>query len=168
VKLGRDRARKVTVERRGAEISMRPTHSRWLQTGASVLLLAVGAPAMLGCESHEEYRLRVAREVFDRKCARCHGSSKGEGPHYVEDFGADAPDLRQLWRSYGSPLSREALAEYIDGRRDVAAHGPRAMPVWGEKLYDKAPDGATVEQMRAGTIEMLLDYLETIQVREPG
>jgi len=145
---------------------MRRTHSRWLHTGGSVLLLAVGAPAMLGCESHQEYRLRVARDVFDRKCARCHGSSGGEGPHQVEDLGADAPDLRQLWRSYGSPLPHEELAEFIDGRRDVAAHGPRAMPVWGEEIYDNLPDGATVEEMRAGTIEMLLDYLESIQMRE--
>jgi mono/diheme cytochrome c family protein len=105
----------------------------------------------------------VAQDVFDRNCAPCHGSSKGEGPQFVESFGGPAPDLRQLWRKFGSPLPREALAAFIDGRLDVQSHGPREMPVWGDDLYRNLPQGDSVEDMRAGTIAMLLDYLETVQ-----
>jgi mono/diheme cytochrome c family protein len=116
-----------------------------------------------GCGGQQEYRLDVARDVFDRNCARCHGSSKGEGPQFVEGFGALAPDLRQLWRKHGSPLPREELAALIDGRLDVESHGPREMPVWGAELYRNLPQGDSVEDMRDGTIAMLLDYLESIQ-----
>ena len=139
---------------------------RW-RSPTRLLVLACAASGLFACESQEEYRLGVGEDVFDRKCGRCHGSSRGEGPQWVEGFGAVAPDLRQLWRRHGSPLPREELAEFIDGRRAVDAHGPRAMPVWGETLYDNLPDNATVEEMRAGTIELLLDYLETVQTNQP-
>jgi mono/diheme cytochrome c family protein len=145
---------------------MRSARKAWLRAGGSAILVAAGAVLALGCESQEEYRLRVARDVFDRKCAECHGSSKGEGPRLVEGTGAPAPDLRKLSLECGSPLPREELAKFIDGRSDVAAHGPRAMPVWGEALYDNLPENPTVEEMRAGTIDLLLDYLDTIQTGE--
>jgi len=134
---------------------------------AGALLLATTGLLAVGCESQEEYRLNVGRQVFERKCSECHGS-EGENPRFVESFGGTAPDLRLLSRAYGSPLPRDELAAFIDGRTDVAAHGPRAMPVWGEELYDNLPENTTVEEMRAGTIDLLLDYLESIQVRDPN
>jgi mono/diheme cytochrome c family protein len=97
--------------------------------------------------------MRVAADVFDRYCARCHG----DGPE------ASAPDLSQLWRRYGSPLPTAEIASFIDGTREVAAHGPREMPVWGEELYHQLPDTDTVKDMRAGTIALLVEYLQTIQ-----
>jgi mono/diheme cytochrome c family protein len=147
--------------------------SRASRTGArvgraSVLLPIAAAILAPACESQEEYRLSVGRRVYERKCSECHGR-EGEGPRFVESFGGTAPDLRMLSREYGSPLARDVLARFIDGRGDVAAHGPRAMPVWGEELYDNLPENTTVEAIRAGTIELLLDYLETIQIRDdPG
>ena len=132
---------------------------------ASVLLPIAAAILAPACESQEEYRLSVGRRVYERKCSECHGL-EDEGPRFVESFGATAPDLRLLSREYGSPLARDVLAHFIDGRGDVAAHGPRAMPVWGKELYDNLPENKTVEEMRAGTIELLLDYLETIQIRD--
>ena len=110
--------------------------------------------------------MRVARDVFDRYCGECHAIFEGAGPGFGQGPRAPAPDLRELWRKYGSPLPREELAEFIDGRRDVEAHGPRDMPVWGKELYDNLPENETVEEMRAGTIELLLDYLDTIQTTE--
>lgn len=150
----------------GTAVSERPVGRRRTGASACALSLAAIAPLALGCESQEEYRLGVGRDVFDRKCAECHGSSRGEGPQFVDGYGGPAPDLRELANEYGSPLPRDQLARFIDGRSDVAAHGTREMPVWGETLYDNLPDNATVEEMRAGTIELLLDYLETIQTPE--
>ncbi len=117
-----------------------------------------------GCESQADYRLRVAEDLFDRKCAECHGGTDGEGPRFVEGFGAKAPDLRRLGFKYGTPLPKEKLAAFIDGRQEVAAHGSREMPVWGEELYANFPEQESVEDVRAGTISMLVDYLESIQV----
>jgi mono/diheme cytochrome c family protein len=142
------------------------TERRNARRVAGALALASIASGLVGCESQEEYRLRVAQNFFDDKCGRCHGSSRGEGPQWVEDFGGEAPDLRELWRHYGTPLPHDELAALIDGRTDVAAHGPRAMPVWGETLYEGFPESGSVEEMRAGTIDMLIDYLQTVQTAE--
>jgi len=106
--------------------------------------------------------MRTARDVFSRYCSECHAVS-GAVDASSQGIQASAPDLRELWREHGSPLNREELSEFIDGRRDVEAHGSRDMPVWGERLYGNLPDTETVEEMRAGTIELLLDYLDTIQ-----
>jgi len=134
---------------------------------AAGLSLAFVAAALLlpACQSQEEYRLEVGRRVYERKCSECHGLPD-EGPRFVESYGGTAPDLRLLSREYGSPLARDVLSRFIDGRADVAAHGPRAMPVWGEELYDEVPEGTSAEEMRAGTIALLLDYLDTIQIRD--
>jgi hypothetical protein len=45
-------------------------------------------------------------------------------------------DLRKLSDKYGTPLSIKRVAAFIDGRQAVAAHGPREMPVWGNRFYD--------------------------------
>ncbi len=161
--MGLDRVRIWRSDERAA-VSTRPFATRRVFARLCALALVATAPLTLGCESQEEYRLGVGRDVFDRKCAGCHGSSRGEGPQFVEGHGAPAPDLRELAIRYGSPLPRDELARFIDGRSELAAHGEREMPVWGEALYDNLPENATVEEMRAGTIELLLDYLETIQV----
>lgn len=131
--------------------------------GRPAALFAVALLALACGQSQRDYRIEVGGNVFDHKCARCHGEN-GEDPQYVEGYGGKAPDLRLLSRRYGSPLPREELARFIDGRLDVEAHGPREMPVWGEELYDNLPENEEVEAMRAGTVELLLDYLETIQV----
>ena len=162
----------VTEARRsgvGLAAPVRPgaTRVRRRRSTACLVVLALVMPSLFACESQEDYRLHVARNFFDRNCARCHGSSKGEDPKFVEAHGAEAPDLRQLWKRYGTPLPREELTEFIDGRMDVEAHGPRAMPAWGETLYANLGENATVEEMRAGTIAMLIDYLDTIQAVEP-
>ena len=45
-------------------------------------------------------------------------------------------NLRKLGDKYGMPLPAHRIAELIDGRDTVRAHGTHEMPVWGEKLYE--------------------------------
>jgi hypothetical protein len=75
------------------------------------------------------------------------------------------PDLTRLWQRYGTPLDRERLATYIDGRYLVETHGPREMPVWGDEFFGDAPPlaGNVVEGARRHLIDVLVRYLETIQ-----
>jgi hypothetical protein len=74
------------------------------------------------------------------------------------------PDLTRLWKRYGTPLDRERLVEYIDGRWLVGAHDPREMPVWGSEFFEDAPPMAPgLEGMKRHLIGVLADYLETLQ-----
>jgi hypothetical protein len=123
--------------------------------------LALGS---FGCDDSDRRRIRVATNVFDANCSSCHGHIEaGEGPKVVPGTDLQAPDLRTLARRWGT-LDRERIARFIDGRADVAAHGPRTMPVWGERLYSDWPASDNRELARAGTIELLVDYLESVQL----
>jgi mono/diheme cytochrome c family protein len=99
--------------------------------------------------------------MYVRYCASCHGAEgRGDGPASAS-LRRPAADLTRL-ESDGR--FREAhLMEVIDGRRAVAAHGSREMPVWGavfdEELKDRAYPGYTgLLRTRA-----LVDYLRSIQ-----
>ena len=60
-------------------------------------------------------------------------------------------DLTGLARQHHGVFPSEEVAAFIDGTRDVLAHGPRAMPVWGMLLHSRE------------TIRKIVDYLRELQ-----
>ena len=104
------------------------------------------------------------REVYLRHCASCHGvDGKGDGPVAAE-LRTPATDLTMIALRYGR-FDERAVAAAIDGRRTVAAHGPREMPVWGaifEEELEREPYSARTGLLR--TFD-LVEYLRSIQER---
>lgn len=130
------------------------------------VLLAM-AVAGTGCWSPDDRREAAARSLYDRHCAECHGLSH-TGPTPVADREHEPADLRRLSAKYGTPLDRERLAAYIDGRHGLPAERSADMPVWGEALYDHLPEGAALEELREGAIALIVEYLQSVQVEEPS
>jgi mono/diheme cytochrome c family protein len=108
------------------------------------------------------------RVLFVTYCASCHGSDgRGQGPAAAA-LRTPPADLTRLSEKYGTPLSREPLAAFIDGREDVIAHGPREMPVWGRRFLEEGDPASPQLHAEAAvhrTILVLIDYLESIQRR---
>jgi mono/diheme cytochrome c family protein len=114
--------------------------------------------------------------LYARYCASCHGEgARGDGPVAAVLVKPPA-DLTLLAARHGSPLPREEIADLIDGRGAVAEHGPREMPVWGERLYAGESEGSSavhgptalaVESARRGAMLQILDYLELLQRPAP-
>jgi mono/diheme cytochrome c family protein len=105
------------------------------------------------------------RSHFVRYCASCHGvNGDGAGP-VADALVTRPPDLRQLFRRYGTPLDRHRVGAWIDGRTSVVAHGPREMPVWGERFDALPPDDLSRERTIQERLADLLAYLETLQDR---
>lgn len=101
--------------------------------------------------------------LYQRYCACCHGlSGTGDGPLAAE-LREPPTDLTTLARRAGGRYDERDVIAVIDGRRAVAAHGPREMPVWGvvfdEELRDY-PHTGYVTLLRA---RVLSDYLRSIQ-----
>lgn len=69
-------------------------------------------------------------------------------------------NLRRLSERYGNPLPEAQIARFIDGRADVKAHGPRDMPVWGDRFYQEFGGGERQVKRR---IAELVAYLQSIQ-----
>jgi mono/diheme cytochrome c family protein len=79
------------------------------------------------------------KREYDANCAVCHGPvGKGDGP-YTHPLGA-ASDLTVLAKKNGGVFPFKAVYEFIDGTQAVKAHGPRAMPIWGDDYMRKARD----------------------------
>src|SRR5271166_5440833 len=102
------------------------------------------------------------RVVYLRDCASCHGvKGDGQGPVAAQRQAAPA-DLRLFSHRYRNPLPEDQIARFIDGRADIAAHGPRDMPVWGEQVW-KYPEGKGPSSQVTSRVADLVAYLQSIQ-----
>src|SRR5271166_4986752 len=104
------------------------------------------------------------QKYFVRYCASCHGTNgTGDGP-VANSLTKPPTNLRLLSDKYGSPLPAARLADLIDGRDAVRAHGTADMPVWGERLYALGA-GERGELGIGELMGKIVAYLETIQDR---
>jgi mono/diheme cytochrome c family protein len=101
--------------------------------------------------------------LFATHCATCHGvDGEGGGP-VASVMNVSMPNLRTLAKRNGGVFPAEAVTAYIDGRDQVAAHGDRVMPIWGDFLQtpgDKDDQGP----VRARIAE-LVAFIERLQYR---
>lgn len=123
------------------------------------LIAALLLPVLFGCEQQQSAATPSAgKAIYDKYCVGCHGPDGNV--RLAAQHDAKTPDLRTIAdRSPHGRIPRVMLAEIIDGRRIVQAHGSRTMPVWGEQLA--LEDSGTVDQQ----IDALLAYIESIQIK---
>jgi mono/diheme cytochrome c family protein len=101
-------------------------------------------------------------QAFRTYCASCHGSSgRGDGPA-AEQLRHVPPDLTMFSTRNGGVFPSVRLARIIDGR-DVAAHGDREMPVWGD-AFMASPGRLTPQQVNE-RIDAIVKFLASIQLR---
>ena len=137
-------------------MEMRPLAARRASVAAGVAVLSFALAASAGRTPPKEGA--EGRVLYMRYCASCHGlDADGHGP-VASVLAHPTPDLRHLGERYGRPLPQDRIAGWIDGREEVAAHGPREMPVWGERFH--APEGGLDPRIRA-----IVAYLASIQQR---
>ena len=60
-------------------------------------------------------------------------------------------DLTALTQKNGGVFPEGKVSEFIDGTRDVTAHGPRSMPVWGLVFQN------------GETIHKIVEYIRELQ-----
>jgi mono/diheme cytochrome c family protein len=127
---------------------------------AVVATLSLASPVLAGGKDD----IRDGQKYFVRYCASCHGTSgTGDGP-VAKSLTKPPANLRLLSDKYGSPLPAARLAQLIDGRDAVRAHGTADMPVWGERLYTTG-EGERGEVGINEVIGKIVAYLDTIQDR---
>ena len=98
-----------------------------------------------------------------RYCAACHGETgAGDGP-VAASFVKVVPDLTGLSERAGGEFPGVYVAEIVDGRSPVLAHGTRRMPVWGLEFWFEEGGDITAEERARMMISRLIDFLETIQ-----
>jgi len=127
---------------------------------ALVAIASFTAPAFAGGKDD----VADGQKYFVRYCASCHGiNGMGDGP-VAKSLTKPPANLRMLSDKYGSPLPAARLANIIDGRDAVRAHGTADMPVWGERFYAMG-QGDRGELGISEIIGKIVAFLDTIQDR---
>ncbi len=127
-------------------------------TVIAAILLAASA-----CQNRDDQVQPTGQVLFARHCASCHGvSGEGNGP-LAQSLRRSPSDLTTIAKRSGGRFDDADVMAVIDGRRSIAEHGPREMPVWGavfEEKYERERYGSltTLQHGRA-----LTDYLRSIQ-----
>lgn len=136
---------------------------------AIVLVLSL----LVASESLAQSAPDWGKTEYESNCASCHGlDGKGNGP-LSESLRARAADLTTLAKRNDGVFPAQRVYEIIDERQEVAAHGPRAMPVWGRDYRRQVPDIALGDIQIYGLKDSvvhnkliaLVDYLHRLQVK---
>jgi len=126
-------------------------------TGVALVAL-LWAPDDAAFAQQEEV-IKSGQQLFDQKCAICHGTEgKGDGVLGLQ-LKKQPADLSRLsernagtfpfWQAYGK----------IDGRENIGAHGPGDMPVWGTDDQYEGTSG----RLAMGQILQIVFFLQSIQ-----
>ena len=136
--------------------------SNKLATFFALLALAAGAAEA------QQKSIDLGRQEFVTHCASCHGDDgRGVGAK-AAGLPVKPANLRLLSRTSGGNFPLVRVLETIDGRLEVAAHGPRDMPVWGTRFTHELAPAAGNDPLRTeGAVREriigLADYLYTLQ-----
>jgi len=105
----------------------------------------------------------TGKVLYHRYCASCHGmDGKGDGP-VAASLRRPPTDLTTLARRAGGSFDEASVVTVIDGRRFVAEHGPREMPVWGVVFEEELKDQSYTRYTGLLRSRVLADYLRSIQ-----
>lgn len=97
--------------------------------------------AASACQDSDDEVQPTGRALFVRHCASCHGlSGEGDGP-LAESLWRSPTDLTTIANRSGRRFDEADVMAVIDGRRLIAEHGPREMPVWGAVFEEKYERG---------------------------
>lgn len=132
---------------------------------AALSLVAAAALLTSACREAAPPPPATGALLYARHCGSCHGAAgKGDGP-LAATLKRPPSDLTTLARRNGGKYDEVAVMAVIDGRRDVAEHGPRDMPVWGAVFFEQEeargegwPEYTALLHGRA-----LVDYVASLQ-----
>lgn len=110
-------------------------------------------------------RLSRGGTTYRIYCASCHGASgRGDGP-MADVLKVPPTNLRLLSRAAGGRFPEARIYESIDGRTEVAGHGPGSMPVWGLTFQVSGRDSDQEAEVRERILD-LMTWLQSIQDEE--
>ena len=147
---------------------------RRMTTATVVFASAIFCVGMLATSSAyalgKEALIKLGQFQYMSSCAACHGADgKGNGP-VAEVLSKKPADLTQISKKYNGKFPADYIAKVVDGRKMINPHGDRKMPVWGFSFYTeeaqkagKEPHDVDAEEIVAGRIAALTQYIESIQ-----
>jgi mono/diheme cytochrome c family protein len=129
-------------------------------TRARRLAVAFALAGLSSCSSGEEPP--TGQVLYLRHCASCHGvAADGQGP-VAAALRRPPSDLRTIAKRRGG-FDERYVMEVIDGRRAVAEHGLREMPVWGAVFEEELGAQRYAAYTSLLHSRSLTEYLRSLQ-----
>lgn len=101
--------------------------------------------------------------MYLRHCASCHGESgKGDGS-VAASLRTQPSDLTTIAERAGGRFDDARVMRVIDGRRAVAEHGTRDMPVWGVVFAEELAGERNAAYVVLLQARSLTDYVRSMQ-----
>ena len=95
--------------------------------------VAVVTGMILSMATYSAEKFDFGKREYESNCAVCHGKTgKGDGP-YAGILDKRIPELTTLTKKNKGVFPTQRVMELIDGRQTVKVHGPRDMPIWGNR-----------------------------------
>jgi mono/diheme cytochrome c family protein len=140
-----------------SESSMKPSLPITMLAAALVTPLGAGA---LAAEQADP-----GRAMYLRYCGACHGP-QGKGDGLAGSFMTPKPaDLTQIAKKNGGTFPFQGVMAYIDGTKEVRAHGDPVMPVWGEIFLAESTWDMGRRAEVQGKLMLITDHVRSIQAR---
>jgi mono/diheme cytochrome c family protein len=127
----------------------------------------IGLPATASAQEPASENVDIGKFEYVGRCATCHGSNgTGDGP-LSNLLKKTVPDLTTLSKRNGGVFPFMRVYETIDGRREIEAHGPRDMPIWGNEYRTGSyvTRGYSPESFIRAKILALTEYIYRLQSR---
>lgn len=132
--------------------------------GAALILVPIFARAQQPAD--------IGKQQYVLSCVVCQGDTgKGDGP--LAGLLKKSPaNLTTLQKNNNGVFPFARVYDVIDGREEVAAHGPRAMPIWGATFNREEAaklgagmfvDAPNIESLVRGRIVALIGYISSLQ-----
>ena len=129
----------------------------------AALGLGLALAAARSASAEPPYSATAGSATYRTYCANCHGAD-GRGKGEVTDsLGKKPNDLTRLAAENDGVFPAERMEQVIDGRLEVAAHGSRQMPVWGDLFLWPENDSPERREHVKRKIGELVAYLRSIQ-----
>lgn len=139
-----------------------------MKTASLATILILTTTSLCTMAIAETAKTDLGKMEYDLQCGICHGAdAKGNG-FLGASLKVVPPDLTVLAKNNGGVFPADRISNVIDGRAQIASHGPRDMPIWGtryavnaaEHFFDVPYDQEAY--IRAHVL-LLVDYLNRIQ-----
>jgi len=143
---------------------------RMLLVSASLLGIGAMAAAQQAASPVQPKRVDIGKIEYEGKCATCHGTAgRGDGPT-ASYLTRKASDLTILAKNNGGILPVAQMYEIIAGSQEVAGHGTRDMPVWGQAYRIQAAEYYSdmpydPEAYVRARILALIEYINRLQAQ---
>ena len=119
--------------------------------------------AALAADEAPIYSATVGKVTYATYCASCHGVDARGAGDIAATLAKKPTDLTRVTAKNDGVFPAERMQAVIDGRVEVAEHGSREMPVWGDLFLwpeDDSPERRSHVERKIGE---LVAYLRSVQ-----